>query len=250
MPLSGVTPTTPEHEVLTALAPGSPILGAGAAPGNAKGPGGFVPRGKLRNFYAGPGGRLWYYMNNYYWVSDTAPLDKLWLKAEVTERFEGLRRWPDGNAVDGPEPKVTIEYWEVSPSGRTVWVDNHRDYVLLSDHYTAGAIVVDVRLTLGHVQARGSRGWSDPEEPYLLESRNYGKGRGVGTAAVRFRPLRGESVNTWQYRVPWDTHPQRLTRSNWKRLPLPSWRFVDRKPPPAAEQEPVVTPSASVPGGS
>lgn len=241
---SGLSP----QKVSTSVAPGAPVLGAGAAPGNAKGPGGFVPRGSMRNFYAGKGGRLWYYMNNYYWVSDTAPREDLWIKAVVVEEFQDLRRWPDGNSVSGPEPKTTVEYWEVAPSGRTVWVDNHRDYCLLSDKYTAGAIVVDITLTLGHLEVQDERSkWGAPEAPYVLEVRNYGRDRGIGAARARFKPLSTEAETVWSYRIPWSTHPQRLTRSNWKRMKVPSWEYRERRPPPrpAAEHEPVVTPTAS-----
>ena len=235
-------PSPAQTAMLSALEPGTPILGDGAAPGNAKGPGDFVSRGAARNFYAGAGGRLWYYMNNYYWVPDNTPREDLWIKAVVVEEFKDLRKWPDGRSVKGPEPKVTIEYWEVAPSGRTVWLDNHKDYVELADHYTAGSIHVSVTLTLGHLQVRDKRGaWNDPDEPYVLEERNYRKDRGIGAARTRFKALQSEAVTVWRYHIPWNTHPQRLTRSNWKRLGLPKWDLSEkRRPAPPTDR--VVTP--------
>lgn len=231
-------------EIVHPLAPGSPVLGLGAAPGNAKAPGRFVARGAARSFYAGPAGRLWYYMNSYYWVSSTAPREGLWIQAKVVETFRDLRTWPDGKSAKPPEPKVTVEYWEVAPSGRTVWVDNHKDYVRLADQYTAGAIEVEVTLALGAVSVKDRRGaWEKPQEPYVLESRNYRKDRGLGTDHVRFKPLQDEAVTVWRYAIPWDTHPQKLTRSNWKRLTTPSWRLAERRPPPKGPA-PVVTPTS------
>jgi len=208
--------------------PAPPRLGAGAAPGNARGPGGFVPRGTLRNFYAAAGGRLWYYMNNYYWVPESLDLEDLWLKTEVVEEFQDLRRWPHGTAVARPRKKRTVEYWQVGPTRRTVRVDNHKDYCLLSDQYTAGAIVVEVKLTLGHLEVRNKKDeWAQPKETYVLQWRNYSGNGGIGAENTRFAPLPRQAVTTWGYRVPWDTHPQKLTRSNWKRLELPKWRLLD-----------------------
>jgi hypothetical protein len=232
-------PVLPSTSVAATEAPPRPVseLGPGASPGNARGPGGFVPRGSMRNFYAGAGGRLWYYLNNYYWVPEAVPREDLWIKAEVVEEFRDLRTWPDGAAVAGPAPKTTVEYWEVGPSGRTVWVDNHKDYCLLKDGYSAGAITVEVTLTLGRLQVKDERdAWGDPEEPYVLESRNYRGGGGIGAARARFRALPTEAVTVWAYAVPWSTHPQRLTRSNWKRLVVPEWELKARRSPAAAAE--------------
>jgi hypothetical protein len=227
-------------------------LGAGAAPGNAKGPGNFVGRGSARNFYTGRGGRLWFYMNNYYWVSKTAPLEKLWIKADVIEAWQDLRTWPKGNSVPGPEPKVTSEYWMVGPTRRSVRIDNHKDYCLLSDGYTAGAISVKVTLTLGHLKVKDKRGrWVESRNGYILESRNYSGGGGLGVENARFVPLRTEAVTTWAYKVPFSTHPQRLTRSNWRDVKLPSWGLEERRAPPGlARPARPVTPSAGSAAGS
>ncbi len=230
----------------------APVVGKGAAPGGPQGPGGFVPRGSRRNFYAAAGGRLWYYMNNYYWVSETAPLEDLWIKTEVVESFHELRRWPDGVAVDGPTPKVTVEYWAVGSTRRSVRLDNHKDFILLSDRYTAGVISVEVTLTLGRLEVREEgKPWGPPKDHYVLESRNYShvEGTGIGSNRTRFRALPSEAVNVWGYRVPWDTHPQRLTRSSWQRLSLPEWQLRERRDPPARSPsaEPVLTPSSTEP---
>lgn len=207
-------------------------LGDGAAPGGAEGSGGFVPRGTRRNFYAGPGGRLWYYLNNYYWISETSPRDDLWIRAEVHEQFTGLRRWPRGEAVPPTAPKETLEYWAVGPTGRSVRLDNHKDYCRLDDHYTEGAIEVRVTLTLGRLQVREDGGvWGRPRENYVLEFRNYRDDRGIGADRVRFEALDTEAVTVWGYRIPWATHPQRLTRSSWKRLEVPTWELLERRAP-------------------
>ncbi|MFV1959732.1 MAG: hypothetical protein ACC662_10015 [Planctomycetota bacterium] len=225
----------------------APVLGVGAAPGSARGPGGFVPRGSARNFYAGAGGRLWYYMNNYYWAPPTAPAEDLWIKAEVVEEFHDLRRWPDGAAVAAPGPQTTVEDWKVGPRGRSVRLDNHKDYVLLSDQYTAGVIVVGVTLTLGRLVFRDARGrWGRPRTAYVLESRNYSGDGGVGSDRTRFSALPQEAVTVWGYRVPWSTHPQRTTRSNWQRLGLPEWSLRERRPP-LPPPAPVITPSSADP---
>lgn len=217
-------------------------LGVGASPGNGRGPGGFVPRKAARNFYAGAGGRLWYYMNHYYWVPPATPTEDLWIRAEVEEEFRDLRRWPNGVAVAGPEPKVTVEYWEVGKGGRSVRLDNHKDYCLLSDRYSAGSIVVRVTLTLGRlVVCDGAGRWGPPEDAYVLESRNYSGGGGIGPACARFEALQREAETVWGYQVPWSTHPQRLTRSSWLRLAVPAWRLLERRAPPAAPA-PVLTP--------
>ncbi len=57
-------PSVQPAGTVTVAAPSKPApvvftFGKGAAPGNAKGPGGFVSRGRARNFYAAGGGRLW-----------------------------------------------------------------------------------------------------------------------------------------------------------------------------------------------
>ncbi len=226
-------------------------LGTGAAPGNAKGPGNFVGRGSARNFYTGRGGRLWFYMNNYYWVSETAPLEKLWIKADVIEEWQDLRKWPKGNFVPGPEPKVTSEYWMVGPTRRSVRIDNHKDYCLLSDGYTAGSISVKVTLTLGHLKVKDKRGrWVESRNGYILESRNYSGGGGLGSENARFVPLRTEAVTTWAYKVPFSTHPQRLTRSSWQDTKLPTWALEKRSAPPGAVRpaRPVTPSTGSAPG--
>lgn len=231
--------------------PGVTGLGEGAAPGDASGPGGFVPRGSAKSFYAGARGRLWYYMNNYYWVSPTAPREGLWIKTEVAEAFRDLRTWPGGKPVESPQPKVTVEYWKVGPTGRSIRLDNHKDYLLLSDRYSAGAITVQLTLTLGHLEVEGEDGqWAPPQEAYVLESRNYRGGGGLGSGRARFRALPTEAVTVWGYRVPWDTHPQRLTRSNWRRLALPAWRLLERRRPRAPGEAPVVTPREEPQAGS
>ena len=64
-----------------------------------------MPRGRRRNFYAGAGGRLWYYMNNYYWVSETAPLEDLWIKAEV-EDFKEKRLADINTQIDTAQQQL------------------------------------------------------------------------------------------------------------------------------------------------
>jgi len=252
LPTGEGTTAPVEGETRTVAREVAQALGEGAAPGNKDGPGGFVPRGTMRNFYAGAGGRLWYYMNNYYWAPPTACLASLWIKAEVVEEFRDLRRWPDGRSVPGPEPKRTVEYWEVGRTRRSIRLDNHKDYCLLSDQYTAGAVVIRVTLTLGHVQVRDAKGrWGYPREAYVLESRNYSGGGGIGAENARFDALQGEAVTVWGYEVPWSTHPQRLTRSTWQDLELPEWSLLERRPPPPPpprpRRRPSVRPSDAVP---
>jgi hypothetical protein len=226
-------------------------LGEGAAPGNTKGPGGFVPRGSRRNFYTAAGGRLWYYLNNYYWVPATLPREDLWIKAQVVEEIRELRRWPDGRAIAGPAPKVTVEYWEIGHKGRSVRLDSHKDFCLLSDEMSAGAITVEVTLTLGRLRVREKvrkkkdDAWIRPGEAYVLESRNYSGGGGIGADQARFEPLLTEAVTVWRYRIPWSSHPQRLTRSNWRSLKVPRWALAARKPHAQVPVlPPVVTPTA------
>ena len=216
-----------------APSPLPPFIGTGAAPGSVRGPGGFVPRGSAKNFYTAGGGRLWYYMNNYYWASPTAPEEDLWIKAEVVEQWRNLTKWPDGAAVASPAPKVTVEYWEVGPNRRSIRLDSHKDFCLLSDEYTAGAITVEVTLTLGRLEVREAEGpWERPREAYVLESRNYSEGGGIGSERARFQAVPTEAVTVWGYRVPWSTHPQRVTRSNWRRLESPAWGLMERRLPP------------------
>jgi hypothetical protein len=230
-----VDPAPPEPAVAS--------LGEGAAPGGVDGPGGFVPRGEARNFYAGAGGRLWYYLNNYYWAPGTAPEGDLWIKAEVVAGFQGLRRWPDGARAPDPEPKVTVEYWRVGPRGRSVRLDNHKDYCLVSDGWSAGAVEVKVTLTLGRVRVADGRGvWETPSEAYVLERRNYTDDHGIGAERTRFVPLESEPVTEWGYRIPWSTHPERLTRSRWLDLELPTWSLLAKRAPPRDSRAPVTTP--------
>jgi hypothetical protein len=239
----------PARSVAVADAAGAPepeaALGEGAAPGDTRGPGGFVSRGAARNFYAAAGGRLWYYVNSYYWAPASAPPDDLWIQTEVVEEFTDLRRWPDGATAVGPEPKVTVEYWRVGSTRRSVRLDNHKDFCLLADGYTAGSIRVEVTLTLGRLEVRDARDrWGRPREAYVLASRNYSGGGGIGADRARFAPLPREAVTVWGYEVPWSTHPQRLTRSAWQRLELPAWSLLERRPPPVdPARERVITPS-------
>jgi len=211
----------------------------------------------MRNFYTGHGGRLWYYMNNYYWVSPRLVRNDLWvkglwIKADVTETFGELRRWPDGSPVADPTAKTTVEYWLVGATGRTVRLDNHKDYCLLSDQYTAGRISVEVTLTLGRLEVMDKGGrWRRPRKAYVLEERNYSGGGGIGAERARFRSLSTESVTVWSYRVPWSTHPQRMTRSQWRRLPLPTWTLLARRRPAGGSiRAPVVTGARRTPDGS
>src|SRR5688500_7277339 len=79
-----------------AAPPGGPCAKApvrGAAPGDERGPGRFVARTD-RTFYAAAGGRLWYYLNLYYWVPEDLDRTDLWIRAEVVAAFRDLRRWP------------------------------------------------------------------------------------------------------------------------------------------------------------
>jgi hypothetical protein len=221
----------------------------GAAPGNAQGPGGFVPRGSsLRTFYVGDAARLWYYLNLHYWAPEGAPLDGLWIRAEVRAEFRDLLRWPGRAPLASPPTKTTVEYWRVSPTGRSVRLDNHKDYWTLEPATCAGAVHVEVTLTLGHVQVRDTRGrWDVPEPSYVLESRNYADDRGLGAERTRFTPLADWPVDTWGYRVPWDTGASPLTRSAWQDLTLPTWTLRERRAPAAASSDPaepgpVITP--------
>lgn len=208
---------------------------APVSPGDERGPGRFVARGDARSFYAAGGGQLWFYLNSDYWVrKDLDPTD-LWIKTDVVARFVELRRWRDGAAVESRPPKFTHEYWKVGPSGRTVKLDNHKDFVLLSDGYAAGALVVEVALALGRLRERGPDGvLRPPRAPYVLEARDYGTDRGVGPDALHFEPLPGEPVTRWAYRVPWSSLPGPMTRSVWEGLRPPKWQRLEVGPPPHA----------------
>ena len=141
------------------------LAARGAAPGGTDGPGGFVARGSARNFYAGAGGRLWYYLNNYYWVPADLEASGVWIRAEVRADFNDLLRWPDRGALRSPPTKTTVEYWAVGPGQRSVRLDNHKDYWLLDPKTCAGSARVEVTLTLGRLHVRDEQGaWATPTE--------------------------------------------------------------------------------------
>jgi hypothetical protein len=230
----------------------------GAVPGGADGPGGFVPRGSARSFYAGAGGRLWYYLNNYWWVaSETAGSprdDELWIRAEVRADFRALERWPERTPLASPPTKLTVEYWRVGPGGRSVRLDNHKDYWQLDPKTCAGVVEVEVTLTLGRLRLVGARGeLVPPEDAWVLEHADYGDERGVGAARTRFTALADRPTTVWGYRIPWSTWPSPLTRSAWQDLDLPAWRLCSVTEPPDAAPGatpptgPVVTPGDSAP---
>lgn len=210
--------------------------GRGVAPGDERGPGGFVPRREAKSFYSAGGGRLWYYLNTYYWAPTALETDDLWIFADVVERFTDLRRWTDGApepvpASRTPAPKHTTEYWQVGRTGRAITLDNHKDFCLLDDDLCTGAIEVTVTLTLGRLRVRGPDGaWGRSKQPYVLEFRDYGDGRGLGVANARFTPLDDEPTTVWTYRVPWSSLPGRMTRSTWEELRVPTWTLVERRP--------------------
>ncbi len=210
--------------------------GRGAAPGDERGPGGFVPRREAKSFYSAGGGRLWYYLNTYYWAPSGLDTQDLWIHAEVVERFVDLRRWHDAApevvpASQVPAPKRTAEYWKLGASGRAITIDNHKDFCLLADDLCAGAIEVQVVLTLGRLRVRGADGgWEVAKKPYVLEHRDYGDGRGIGATNARFAALEDEPTTTWAYRVPWSSLPGRMTRSTWEELRVPTWALVERRP--------------------
>jgi hypothetical protein len=210
--------------------------GRGAAPGDERGPGGFVPRREAKSFYSAGGGRLWYYLNTYYWAPEGLATDEVWIHAEVVERFAGLRHWADGTPAPvaepkRPAPKRTIEFWRVGRTGRAITLDNHKDFCLLDDDLCTGAIEVTVTLTLGALRVRGAEGaWGPGRQPYLLAFRDYGDGRGIGVENARFTPLEGEPTTVWAYRVPWSSLPGRMTRSTWEELRVPTWVLVERRP--------------------
>lgn len=199
-----------------------------------------MPRREARSFYSAGGGRLWYYLNHYYWAPPGLPTKDLWIRAEVVEEFRALKRWPDATPVSGPPPKATMEYWAVGASGRTITIDNHKDFWLLADGYCAGEIHVAVTLELGRLSVRGADGaWGPSPTSYVLEHRTYGDGRGIGSEAVRFESLEGRPATVWEYRVPWSSCPGRFTRSNWDALRVPAWVRVDRPQP--TPRSPVTT---------
>ncbi len=230
--------------------------GRGAAPGDERGPGGFVPRREAKSFYSAGGGRLWYYLNTYYWAPEGLATDDLWIHAEVVERFADLRHWANGTPEPVPEakrpaPKRTVEYWQVGRTGRAITLDNHKDFCLLDDDLCTGAIEVTVTLRLGALRVRGEDGtWGSGRKPYLLAFRDYGDGRGIGVENTRFTALEDEPTTVWTYRVPWSSLPGRMTRSTWEELRVPTWALVERRPPraptddgagPAVPDAPVTT---------
>lgn len=216
----------------------------GAAPGDERGPGRFVPRRDARTFYAATGGQLWYYLNLYYWAPEGADPKDLWIKAEVVEAMRGLRRWPDAAPAPAPAPKTTVEYWAVGASGRTMTIDNHKDFVLAADGWCAGAIEVTITLVPGRLRVRGGAGaWESPRTRYVVERRDFGAAVGVGEAGVRFEPLPAEPTTVWAYAIPWRTYPSKLVRSVWEGLPVPTLRLVDRIEPAAPTRAPVFTES-------
>jgi hypothetical protein len=151
--------------------------------------------------------------------------------------------------VPAPEPKRTLEYWRVGATGRSVRLDNHKDYVRLEDAWCDGAVEIRVTLTLGRLSVRDapSKEWRRSTEAYVLERRNYrGPGerddRGIGPERTRFVPLAREPVNVWGYEIPWSTHPSPLTRSDWLSLVLPTWTKVETRPPPERAPAPVTAP--------
>jgi hypothetical protein len=197
----------------------------------------FVP--KDRPFYAASGGQLWYYLNLYYWApKDVDPTD-LWIRAEVVAIFRDLRKWPNASPVAAPAPKVTVEYWQVGASGRTVRIDNHKDFWLLAEDWCAGAIEVTTTLELGRVRAKGADGaWEKPKTAYVLDRKSYEPGAGIGAKNIAFDSMRREPVNVWKYVIPWSTCPARFVRSNWEDLRVPEITLCRSTSPTG---EPVLT---------
>lgn len=225
-----------------ALAPTSRASGAGAAPVDERGPGRFVDRKEARTFYAAGGGRLWYYLNLYYWAPEGVDTTDLWIKAVVTERFEELARWPDAAPVDPPPPKTTVEYWEVGATGRSMAIDNHKDFWLQSSDWCTGAIDVTMTLELGRVRIRDAKGaWIRPRAHYVLDRRDYGKGGGLAEGDARFEALAREPVTVWGYRIPWSSAPGKPTRSTWEKLDLPRLELRERRVVPRPDASPVLT---------
>ncbi len=153
----------------------------GVAPGDEKGPGGFVKRRPELNeetFYAASGGQLWYYLNLFTWVPEDLDPKGLWIREEVVETFSDLKKWPDGTDAKGPPAKTTVEYWKVGSPRRTVTIDNHKDFWLEAENWNAGKITVTMTLSLGCLSRHGADGsWAEPKEAYLLESRTYPRRR-------------------------------------------------------------------------
>lgn len=221
-------------------APGG--IGQGAAPGDERGPGGFVPRREARSFYSGSGGQLWYYLNLYYWASDHVGAKDLWIKAEVVETFKDLKRWPDASAAVAPQPKTTVEYWQVGASGRAIAIDNHKDFWLAADNLCAGTIDVTITLQLGRFQVKTRDGtWGKPRVPYVLDRKDYGKEAGLGRGNGTFDPLDGEPINVWGYTIVWATCPARFVRSNWEEMSVPEIRLIRRVVPEPVRAAPVLT---------
>jgi hypothetical protein len=213
----------------------------GAAPGNEEGPGGFVPRKEKRTFYAASGGQLWYYLNLYYWAPKGCDTTDLWIKAEVVEVFKDLRRWPDASPVAPPPAKVTVEYWEVGPTGRTFRIDNHKDFWFEAENYCAGAVDVTMTVELGRVTVRDALGgWKRPDTHYVLDRRSYEPGAGIGAANIRFDPLARTPVNVWGYAIPWSKCPGRFLRSDWAETRVPRIELRGSRPR-ASDESPVTT---------
>lgn len=259
--LGGATPWTAVALLCAALAvpcaaddPKAATPPKGARPGDEKGPGGFVKR-KVEHdeltFYTANGGRLWYYLNLFYWVPEGTVTDGLWIREEVVETFEDLKRWPDNAAAPSPEPKRTVEYWKVGPTGRTIEIDNHKDFWLESEGWNAGRIVVTMTVRLGRLTERGKDGtWTEPKAPYVAESKSYrflpgGARTPRGVENLRFEDRKDEPENVWRYEIPWDGAPGRFTKSQWKALPVPEIRLVRSAPvvpkDPVPEKPPVTT---------
>ena len=156
----------------------------------------------------------------------------LWIRAQVVATFRDLRRWPDSAPVEPPPPKVTVEYWRVGPSGRTVVIDNHKDFWSVDDDWCGGAVGVEMTLQLGHVRVRDGRGaWARPTLAYVLDRRSYEPKAGLGSRNIAFAPLPREPVNVWRYDLPWSACPGRFLRSNWAEMRVPDLRLSSSRPP-------------------
>jgi hypothetical protein len=187
-------------------------------------------------FYAASGGQLWWYLNLYYWVEkatlEARGTEDLWIREEVVETVSDLRRWPKGEPVPPPEPKTTLEYWKVGASGRTITIDNHKDFWLEASDLSSGRIRVTMTLTVGRLSEHGKDGrWRAPAAPYVLERRNYGP-KTKPPAPLRFEPMPTEPVNTWAYAIAWDAFPAKFTKSNWIGLPVPRIALEKSETPP------------------
>jgi hypothetical protein len=220
------TPRPPAKEPSALAAPARKPALRGAAPGDERGPGRFVARTD-RTFYAAAGGRLWYYLNLHYWVPEDLGGADLWIRAEVVAAFRDLQRWPDSASVEAPPRKTTVEYWKVGPSGRTVVIDNHKDFWSVHDDWCAGAVGVEITLQLGRVLVRDARGaWAKPTLSYVLDRKSYEPRSGIGAENIAFSPLPREPVNVWRYDLAWSTCPARFLRSNWAEMRTPELRLV------------------------